>query len=274
MSESSVLEPGRRTARTAALRCEAVTKAFQGVHAVNGASFDVPEGQITALIGPNGAGKTTVVNILSGAMTCDSGRELIGDTDVTNWPSHKIARLGLFRTFQLSRELGGLTVLENLLVAPADQAGDSLVNVLLRPGLIRRQERTHAERALELLHVYGLYRHRDTRARELSGGQKKLLEIARAVMAGPKILLLDEPMAGVNPALIELIGGYIADLKESGVTVLMVEHNLNVVEQICDYVIVLAEGRTLATGRLSELRQNTEVVKAYLGEVIDVGAAH
>ena len=127
---------------------------------------------------------------------------------------------------------------------------------------------------LHVLDIYGLYQHRDTRARELSGGQKKLLEIARAVMAEPKILLLDEPMAGVNPALIELIGGYIVDLKESGVTVLMIEHNLNVVEQICDYVIVLAEGRTLATGRLSELRQNTEVVKAYLGEVIDAGAAH
>jgi ABC-type branched-subunit amino acid transport system ATPase component len=160
------------------------------------------------------------------------------------------------------------------MTAPAHQAGESLVNVLIRPGLIRRQEREHAERALEILEIYGLYPQRDTRARELSGGQKKLLEIARAVMASPKILLLDEPMAGVNPALIELIGSYILDLKQNGVTVLMIEHNLNVVEQICDYVIVLAEGRTLATGRLSELRENTEVVKAYLGEVIDAGPAH
>ncbi len=274
MSELSVLDSPAPATRSAALRCEGITKAFQGVHAVNGASFEIPEGRITALIGPNGAGKTTVVNILSGAMRCDSGRELIGETDVTNWPSHRIARLGLFRTFQLSRELGGLTVLENLLVAPAHQAGESLVNLLLRPGLVRRQEREHAERALEVLDVYGLYRLRDARARELSGGQKKLLEIARAVMASPKILLLDEPMAGVNPALIELIGGYIVALKDRGVTVLMIEHNLNVVERICDYVIVLAEGRTLATGRLSELRENTDVVKAYLGEVIDAGAAH
>jgi len=254
------------------LRCEGITKAFQGVHAVNGASFDVPDDRITALIGPNGAGKTTVVNILSGAMTCDSGREFIGETEVTNWPSHKIARRGLMRTFQLSRELGGLTVLENMLVAPAHQAGDSLVNLLFRPALVREQEREHAERALELLETYGLYGQRDLRARELSGGQKKLLEIARAVMASPKILLLDEPMAGVNPALIERIGGYILELKQRGVTVLMIEHNLNVVEQICDYVIVLAEGRTLATGRLSELRENADVVKAYLGEVIDAGA--
>ena len=272
MTEAGVLDPTAQTTRTPALRCEGITKAFQGVHAVNGAAFDIPAGQITALIGPNGAGKTTVVNILSGAMRCDSGRAFIGQTDVTNWPSYKIARLGLMRTFQLSRELGGLTVFENLLVAPAHQAGESFVNLLFRPALIRNQEREHAERALQVLEVYGLYEQRDIRARELSGGQKKLLEIARAVMASPKILLLDEPMAGVNPALIERIGGYILDLKQNGVTVLMIEHNLNVVEKICDYVIVLAEGRTLATGRLSELRENADVVKAYLGEVIDAGA--
>ncbi len=257
-----------------ALRCEGLTKAFQGVHAVNGAAFEVPEGKITALIGPNGAGKTTVVNILSGAMSSDSGRVFLGDTEITNWPAYKIARQGLLRTFQLSRELGGLTVLENLLAAPAVQAGDSLVNVLFRPGLVRRQERENAERALELLEVYRLYRHRDTRARELSGGQKKLLEIARAVMASPKLLLLDEPMAGVNPALIEVIGEYILDLKRSGVTVMMIEHNLGIVEKICDHVVVLAEGRTLATGSMSELRSNTAVVSAYLGEVINAGAAH
>ena len=271
----SVADPTRSaagTATTPALRCADITKAFQGVHAVYGAEFSVPEGQITALIGPNGAGKTTVVNILSGAMKSDRGHMFLGETETTGWPSYRIARHGLLRTFQLSRELGGLTVLENLLTAAPSQAGDSLVNVLLRPGVIRRQEREHAERALHLLEVYGLYRHRDTPARELSGGQKKLLEIARAVMGSPKVLLLDEPMAGVNPALIDVLGGYILALKQAGVTVLMVEHNLNVVERICDYVIVLAEGRTLATGRLSELRQNTEVVKAYLGEVMDVSA--
>jgi len=268
MSEVVVSEPQGATAAPA-LRCEGIMKAFQGVRAVNGATFEVPEGQITALIGPNGAGKTTVVNILSGSMTCDGGSEHIGSTEVTNWPSHRIARLGLMRTFQLSRELGGLTVLENLLTAPMEQAGESLFNVFFRPGLVRNQERENAERALDVLNTYGLYRLRDNRASELSGGQKKLLEISRAVMASPKILLLDEPMAGVNPALIERIGGYILDLKAQGVTVLMIEHNLNVVEKICDHVIVLAEGRTLATGRLSELRENAEVVQAYLGEVID-----
>jgi ABC-type branched-subunit amino acid transport system ATPase component len=254
---------------TSALRCVGLTKAFQGVHAVNGATFDVPQGQITALIGPNGAGKTTVVNILSGSMKCDSGTEYLGEDEVTNKESFEIARLGLMRTFQLSRELGGLTVLENLLVAPKLQPGESLFKVFFRPGEVRRAEQVNVERALEILGTYGLYAVRDDRARELSGGQKKLLEIARAVMASPRILLLDEPMAGVNPALIERIGGYILALKAQGVTVLMVEHNLNVVEKICDHVIVLAEGRTLATGRLSELRANKEVVRAYLGEVID-----
>lgn len=255
-----------------ALSCEGIMKTFMGVTAVNGATFDVPRGQITALIGPNGAGKTTVVNILSGSMKCDGGSEHLGDQDVTNWESYEIARLGLMRTFQLSRELGGLTVLENLLVAPKKQSGESLFNIFFRPKATKRDERANVERALDILRTYGLYALRDNRARELSGGQKKLLEISRAVMAAPKILLLDEPMAGVNPALIEKIGGYILDLKAKGVTILMVEHNLNVVEQICDHVIVLAEGRTLATGRLSELRENKEVVKAYLGEVIDASA--
>jgi ABC-type branched-subunit amino acid transport system ATPase component len=274
MSVIDTLAPVADPSLSAALRCEALVKAFQGVHAVNGAEFSVPEGQITALLGPNGAGKTTVVNMLSGAMRSDRGRIFLGDTETTGWPSYKVARAGLLRTFQLSRELGGLTVLENLLTAAPNQAGDELFNVLFRPGLVRTQERENAQRALELLEIYGLYRHRDTPASELSGGQKKLLEIARAVMGAPNVLLLDEPMAGVNPALIDVLGGYILNLKKDGVTVLMIEHNLGVVERICDHVIVLAEGRTLATGQLSDLRQNTEVVKAYLGEVMDASSAH
>lgn len=271
MTDIVRLDAANPEAYEAILRCDDITKSFLGVRAVNGATFDVPKGLITALIGPNGAGKTTVVNIVSGAMKSDSGKVFIGFQDVTNWESFKIARLGLMRTFQLSRELGGLTVLENLLVAPKVQSGERLVNIFFRPGRVNKEERRNAERALGILRTYGLHDLRDTRARELSGGQKKLLEISRGVMASPTILLLDEPMAGVNPALIERIGGYILDLKGQGVTILMVEHNLNVVEKICDHVIVLAEGRTLATGRLSDLRANPEVVQAYLGEVIDAG---
>jgi ABC-type branched-subunit amino acid transport system ATPase component len=256
------------------LSCENITKSFLGVNALNGATFDVPKNKITALIGPNGAGKTTLVNILSGALKSDSGTTHLGSVDVTNWESYKIARMGLMRTFQLSRELGGLTVLENLLVAPKVQAGESLFNIFFRPRLQRREEQQNIERATEILATYGLYELRDNRARELSGGQKKLLEISRGVMAAPSVFLLDEPMAGVNPALIDRIGGYILDMKRQGMTVLMVEHNLNVVEKICDFVIVLAEGKTLATGRLSELRANPEVVQAYLGEVISAGTTN
>ena len=257
-----------QTGTDSALACADLHKAFGGVVAVNGASFAVPAGTITALIGPNGAGKTTAVNILSGSMSADRGTVTIGSEDVTRLRSHQRARLGLVRTFQLSRELGGLTVFENLLVAARDQDGESLANVYFRPGRVRATERRNAERAAAVLHEYGLYDLRDSWARELSGGQKRLLEISRAVMAQPRVLLLDEPMAGVNPVLIDRIGEHILKLKEDGVTVLMIEHNLNVVERICDHVIVLAEGRTLASGTMRDLRDNADVVRAYLGGVL------
>ncbi|MGB9183967.1 MAG: ABC transporter ATP-binding protein [Solirubrobacteraceae bacterium] len=257
------------TRTTAALAGRDLHKAFGGNRAVNGAEVVVSEGSITALIGPNGAGKSTVVNLVSGLLAPDGGRVELGGEDVTGWPSHRIAQRGLIRTFQLSRELQGLTVLENLLVTPRNQKGESLVNIFLRPRSVRREERVNVERATKILHDYGLYPLRGNWARQLSGGQKRLLELARAVMAEPKVLLLDEPMAGVNPALVEQIGEHILKLKSDGITVLMIEHNLGVVERICDHVIVMAEGRTLATGRMSELRENREVVHAYLGGVLD-----
>ncbi len=256
-------------ATDSALACVDITKSFGGAKAVNGATFSVPKGSITALIGPNGAGKTTVVNILSGSLSSDSGQVTMGQRDITALPSFQRARLGLIRTFQLSRELGGLTVFENLMVAAKAQPGESLSNIYFRPGLVKKAERENRDRAATILAQYGLYELRDSWARELSGGQKRLLEISRAVMAEPSLLLLDEPMAGVNPALIDRIGEHIRDLKDAGVTVLMVEHNLGVVEKICDHVIVLAEGRTLATGLMSELRDNQDVVRAYLGGVLD-----
>lgn len=255
------------------LACKDLKKSFMGVAAVSGATFEIPKGLITALIGPNGAGKTTVINLLSGMMKSDSGSMSIGEKNVTNWPDYKIAAQGLMRTFQLSRELSGLSVLENLLVAQRTQAGESLFNIFLRPNKVKKEEASNIALALETLKKYGLYELRDNRASALSGGQKKLLEIARGVMANPLILLLDEPMAGVNPALIERIGEYIVDLKNQGMTILMVEHNLNIVEKICDHVIVLAQGQTLATGRLSELRQDEAVVRAYLGEVINANSS-
>lgn len=256
-----------------ALACSGLVKAFGGVQAVRGATFSVPEGHVCALIGPNGAGKSTAVNLIAGTMPADDGRVRLGETDVTGWPANRIARAGLIRTYQLSREFGRLTVLENLMVAPAEQPGESLLSVFFRPGRVRAAEREHLERALQTLHTFGLYDLRDSYASDLSGGQKRLLELARSVMAGPRVLLLDEPMAGVNPALIDRIGEHILRLREQGVTVLMVEHNLGVVERICDLVIVMAEGATLATGTMRELRDDPAVVRAYLGGALSDSAA-
>jgi neutral amino acid transport system ATP-binding protein len=255
------------------LRIEDVSRSFGGLRAVDGCSFTIEAGSIAALIGPNGAGKTTLVNLVAGALRAERGRVLFDATDITNWRSYRIARRGLIRTFQISREFGGMTVLENMLVTPPDQAGDRLLTALLRPSVGRRQDRRLAARALEVLDRFGIHALRDEYARNLSGGQKRLLELARAVMASPRLLLLDEPMAGVNPALIERLGGHLQELRDGGITILMVEHNLNVVEQVCDHVVVMAEGRTLATGLLSELRRNAAVVQAYLGGALDERAA-
>jgi ABC-type branched-subunit amino acid transport system ATPase component len=257
----------------AALCCSGLRKSFGGVQAVRGATFDVAAGQICALIGPNGAGKSTAVNLLSGALRADSGRVLLNGSDITGSPPHRIARAGLIRTYQLSRELRRLTVLENLMVVPLGQQGESLWNVFAHPRRVRAEERRHLERALEVLAAYGLYELRDSYAAQLSGGQKRLLELARSVMAQPRVLLLDEPMAGINPALIDKIGERIVSLREMGVTVLMVEHNLAVVERICDHVIVMAEGATLATGLMSQLRADPAVVRAYLGGALSDSAA-
>jgi ABC-type branched-subunit amino acid transport system ATPase component len=248
-----------------ALAVTGLRKAFGGVQAVRGATFSVPAGSVCALIGPNGAGKSTAVNLISGALPADEGTVLLDGTDITGWAPNRIARSGLIRTYQLSREFGRLTVLENLMVTPVGQAGESLVNVFFRPGRVRAEERRHLDRALETLRTFGLYELRDSYAGQLSGGQKRLLELARSVMAGPKVLLLDEPMAGINPALIEVIGEHIGSLRAAGATVLMVEHNLGVVERVCDLVIVMAEGATLATGTMADLRADPAVVRAYLG---------
>lgn len=256
-----------------ALSCSGLVKAFGGVHAVSGATFSVPRGHVCALIGPNGAGKSTAVNLISGALPADAGQVRLGETDITGWTPNRIARAGLIRTYQLSREFGQMTVLENLMVAPADQPGESLLNVFFRPGRVRSAERRHLERALETLSTFGLYELRDNYASELSGGQKRLLELARSVMAAPRVLLLDEPMAGVNPVLIDRIGEHILSLRDQGVTVIMVEHNLGVVERVCDLVIVMAEGKTLATGTMRELREDPAVVRAYLGGALSDSAA-
>ena len=257
----------------AVLEVSDVARGFGGLMAVDGCSLQVPRGSLAALIGPNGAGKTTLANLIAGALKPDRGRIRFDGTDITGWTSHRIARRRLIRTFQISREFAGLTVLENLVAVAPHQAGENFFTAVFRPAVGKRQDAELVELALARLNTFGLYALRDEYAGNLSGGQKRLLELARAVMAEPNLLILDEPMAGVNPALVQLLVTHIQSLRKEGITFLMIEHNLNVVEQMCDYVIVMAEGRTLATGTMAELRKNEEVIHAYLGGSLHARAA-
>ncbi len=260
-------------AETPILEVKDIHRSFGGLQAVDGCSFSIARGALAAVIGPNGAGKSTLINIVSGALSTQRGRVRFDGTDITGWTPHRVARRGLIRTFQISRELGGLTVTENLLVAAPDQRGESLWNAFFRPAVGRSQDRELLVQALDVLDTFGLYELRNEYAATLSGGQKRLLELARAVMAKPTALLLDEPMAGINPALIDRLGGHIQRLNADGISFVLVEHNLEVVERICDHVVVMAEGKTLATGQMAELRRHPEVITAYLGgEVLERAA--
>ena len=237
---------------------------FGGVRAVDGLSFDLVPGKATGLIGPNGAGKSTALKLIAGAARPQGGQVLVDGTNVAGWPAYKVARLGLIRTFQHASEFGRLTVLENLLIAAPRQPGDSAAGSLLGPRYARQRQRELLAQAWALLVDFGLTAHADTYAGQLSGGQRRLVEIMRALMGEPRILLLDEPMAGVNPTLRITIEEHLKRLRDSGLTMLMIEHELGSVERVCDSVIVMAQGKLLATGTMAELRANQEVVSAYL----------
>lgn len=253
------------------LDVEHISKHFGGLQAVVDCSFSVNREHITGLIGPNGAGKTTVLNLIAGELRPDTGRIMFEGADIAGLAPHEVARHGIARTFQLARELGQLTVMENLLMAPYPQRGEGLLQALWRGSAVKRQEEEIKMRARELLQLVGLYRLRNDLAGSLSGGQKKLLELARVMMTRPKLLLMDEPAAGVNPALMEQLLGHIRELRDTmGITVLIIEHNLGVIESLCEDVIVMATGTVLARGTMADLRGNAEVIEAYLGE----GRAH
>jgi ABC-type branched-subunit amino acid transport system ATPase component len=237
---------------------------FAGVRAVAGTSFAIAPGRITGLIGPNGAGKSTVLKLISGAIRPTGGRVSYQGRDITGRPAYWVARLGVIRTFQLSSEFAKLTVMENLLVAAPGQRGATLSGALRGRRYWRAQQALLAERAAALLAEFGLAGAADQYAGELSGGQKRLVEIMRALMAAPRVLLLDEPLAGVNPSLRESITGHLMRLRDGGLTMLMVEHELNAVDLCCDSVIVMAQGRVLAEGSMGQIRANKEVVDAYL----------
>lgn len=248
------------------LRVEGLTKSFGGLQAVNHCSFDVRAGSITALIGPNGAGKTTVFSLISGFLRPDRGRVELDGEDLTGLGPHQVFRRGLCRTFQIPREHGSMTVLENLMLVPPDQLGERFWNPVLRPRAVRAQERVIRDKALEVLDLLTLTHLRDEYAANLSGGQKKLLELARTLMADPRIVLLDEPAAGVNPSLMARIREKIVQLNaERGITFLLIEHDIPLVMGLCDPVIVLNQGTKLAEGPPSIVRGDPRVLEAYLG---------
>ncbi len=237
---------------------------FGGVRAVNGASFAVPPGQITGLIGPNGAGKSTVLNIVAGALRPDSGTVSYRRKNITGLPSYKVARQGIVRTFQISSEFAALTVLENLLVALPAQRGERLWQAALGKRYWKAQERTNVERARALLARFDMSAKEDEYAGNLSGGQKRLLELMRGLMAEPALLLLDEPMAGVSRPLARRIEQHLLELVAEGLTMLMIEHELAVVERLCDPVVVMAQGRVISHGTMANVRADQEVLDAYL----------
>lgn len=250
----------------ALLEGSGLRKAFGGVAAVDGVSIAVPAGSIGGLIGPNGAGKTTLFNLLAGSLPPDGGQVRFDGRDITRWPPHRIARLGLTRTFQLARELDRLTVLENLLLADPDQPGERLAAVFLRPRLVRKAQAEAVGRARAVLELVGLGGREDVLARDLSGGQKKLLELGRALMSGARMILLDEIGAGVAPTLLGHLCGVIQRLnREHGKTFLLIEHNMGVIGRLCDHVTVMAAGQVLTQGRFDEVRRDARVVGAYLG---------
>jgi branched-chain amino acid transport system ATP-binding protein len=226
----------------------------------------VPRGSITGLIGPNGAGKTTLFNIIAGVTAPDSGHILLDGADVTGRRPHELFALGLVRTFQIPKEWARMTVLENLMLVPAGQSGERVLAAWLSPGRVRREEQAICRRAEETLELLGLASHRLALAGTLSGGQKKLLELGRTMMSDAKIVLLDEPGAGVNRTLLSELAHYVERLhRERGVSFCIIEHDMDLIARLCDPVIVMAEGRVLAKGSMAEIKANERVREAYLG---------
>ena len=264
MSENSII-----------LEVRNLSKSFGGLQAVRDASFDVNRGSITSLIGPNGAGKTTAFNLITGFYPADAGQVIFEDQPIERLGPHLITRRGLTRTFQTPRIIRRLTVLENMMLASPNQPGDNPFRVIFTPQRVRREDTAARERAEALLDFISLQRLKDAFAGQLSGGQRKLLEFGRALMAEPTLVMLDEPMAGVNRTLGKELLGYIRTMREEhGVTFVIIEHDMEMVMSISDRVIVLNEGQVLEIGSAEQVRTSKAVIDAYLGgdpAVIDAG---
>jgi ABC-type branched-subunit amino acid transport system ATPase component len=248
------------------LQASRVVKSFGGFRALAGCSLEIARGSITGIIGPNGAGKSTLFNVLGGLLAPESGDVAFEGRSILGLRADERARIGLVRTFQISRELGELTVLENMLLARPSQSGESVWRALFLPGRVRAEERAAMAKARALLGEVDLAPLADEPAKNLSGGQKKLLEISRALMLEPKLILLDEPTAGVSPAMTEALAHTILKLRGAGLTFAIIEHDMDVIARLCAPIFVLAEGRTLMQGSFREVASNGEVMSAYLGK--------
>jgi branched-chain amino acid transport system ATP-binding protein len=251
---------------TSILEVSGLTKAFGGVRAVDDVSFNIDAGSITGLIGPNGAGKSTLFNTIAGSIQADHGKLRLAGRTIQAAAPHAIFKMGLARTFQIPRPFATMTLLENLMTVPIDQAGEQPISIWFRGARVAAQEAAARKRAEELLLFMKLEALAHQRAGTLSGGQQKLLELARVMMADPKIVLLDEPAAGVNPAMLDVLVDRVLELNRSGITFFIIEHNMDLVMSICNPVLVMAQGRLIAQGTASEIRSHPEVIEAYLGQ--------
>ncbi|WP_232745114.1 ABC transporter ATP-binding protein [Halorubrum aethiopicum] len=249
------------------LEVEGLRRTFGGIVAVDDVSFDVEQGTLTGLIGPNGAGKSTTFNLITGMLEPDAGTVRFNGEEITGYQPHEIANRGLVRTFQIARELEEMTVLENMMLAPKGQTGESLWRSVLplTRGDVREQETEQLERVWEVLDFFEIDHLADEYAGNLSGGQRKLLEMARALLTDPDMLLLDEPFAGVNPTLEKRLLGHIHELRDRGYTFLIVEHDMDLIMNNCERVIVMHQGRILKDGTPAEIKESEEVIEAYLG---------
>ena len=249
------------------LSAKNVSKSFGGFKALSGCSIEIGAQSITGIIGPNGAGKSTLFNIVCGLISADSGAITLEGADIADLRPDKMARAGLVRTFQISRELGQLTVLENMLLAGSRMSGDKVWRNFYAASRVRAEERDAIAKARALLEQVNLWQLANEPAKNISGGQKKLLEISRALMLDPKIILLDEPTAGVSPLMTKVLGETIIKLRGQGITFAIIEHDMDVIAELCNPIYVLAEGRTLTSGTFREVASNREVMHAYLGKV-------